>query len=55
VRRKDLGWSIGLVYNPRELPGVMTARPGVAEVLQMVSEPIVTVSQARMSQLRRIR
>jgi hypothetical protein len=25
---------VGLVYNPRGLPGVTTARPGVAGVLQ---------------------
>jgi hypothetical protein len=30
---------VGLVYDPREQPGVTTARPGVAGVLQMVSEP----------------
>jgi hypothetical protein len=29
---------VGLVYDPRGLPGVTTARPGVAGVLQMVSE-----------------
>jgi hypothetical protein len=46
---------VGLVYDPRGLPGVTTVRPGVAEVLQMVSEPTLTVSRARMSQLRRIR
>jgi hypothetical protein len=43
---------VGLVYDPRELSRVMTARPGV---LQMVSEPILTVSRARKGQLRRIR
>jgi hypothetical protein len=46
---------VGLVYNPRGLPGVMTASPGVAGVLQMVSEPILVVSRARTDQLRRIR
>jgi hypothetical protein len=45
---------VGLVYDSRGLPGVMTVRPGVARVLQMVSEPILTVSRARTSQLRRI-
>jgi hypothetical protein len=35
---------MGLVYDPRGLPGVMTARPGVAGVLQMISEPTLTVS-----------
>jgi hypothetical protein len=46
---------VGLVYDPRGLPGVTTVRPGVAEVLQMVSELTLTVSRARTSQLRRIR
>jgi hypothetical protein len=46
---------VGLVYDPRGLTGVTTARPGVAEVLQMASEPTLMVSQARTSQLRRIR
>jgi hypothetical protein len=55
VYRKDYGWSVGLVYNPRGLSGVTTVRPEVAGVLQMVSEPTLTVSRARTSQLRRIR
>jgi hypothetical protein len=46
---------MGLVYDPKRLPGVMTARPEVAGVLQMVSEPTLTVSQARTGQLRRVR
>jgi hypothetical protein len=46
---------VGLVYDPKGLPGVMTARSGVAGVLQMVSELTLTVSRACMSQLRRIR
>jgi hypothetical protein len=33
VCRKDYDWSVGLVYDPRGLPGVMTARPGVTGVL----------------------
>jgi hypothetical protein len=45
---------MGLVYDPMRLTGVTTARPGVAGVLQMVSEPTLMVSQARMGQLRRI-
>jgi hypothetical protein len=36
---------VRLVYNPRMLPGVTTARSGVARVLQMVSEPTLTVSR----------
>jgi hypothetical protein len=45
---------MGLVYDPKGLPGVMTARPEVAGVLQMVSEPTLTVSRARTGQLRRV-
>jgi hypothetical protein len=41
---------VGLVYDPRELPGVMTVRPGVAGVLQMISEPTLTVSRAHTGQ-----
>jgi hypothetical protein len=46
---------VGLVYDPRGLLGVTTARPGVAGVLQMISEPTLVVSQVRIGQLRRIR
>jgi hypothetical protein len=45
---------MGLVYNPRGLPGVTTVRPGVAGVLQMVSKLTLAISHARTSQLRRI-
>jgi hypothetical protein len=44
-----------LVYDLRGLPGVTTTRPGVARVLQMVSELTLIVSRARTSQLRSIR
>jgi hypothetical protein len=43
-----------LVYDIRELIGVTTARRGVAEVLQLVSESTLTVSRAHMGQLRMI-
>jgi hypothetical protein len=46
---------VGLVYDRRGLPGVTTIRPRVAGVLQIVSEPTLAVSRARMGQLRRIR
>jgi hypothetical protein len=46
---------VGLVYDIRGLPGVTTVRPGVAGVLQMISEPTRVVSRARTGQLRRIR
>jgi hypothetical protein len=44
---------VGLVYDPRGLSGVTTARPRVAVVLQMVSEPTLAVSRAHTSQLKR--
>jgi hypothetical protein len=46
---------VRLVYDPKELSVVTTARPGVAGVLQMVSELTLAVSRARTDQLRRIR
>jgi hypothetical protein len=46
---------VRLVYVPRGLSGVTTARPGVAAVLQMGSEPTLMVSRACTDQLRRIR
>jgi hypothetical protein len=45
---------VGLVYDPRRLPGVMTTRPRVAGVFQMVSEPTLAILRARTGQLRRI-
>jgi hypothetical protein len=46
VRTKDPCWSAGTIYDPRELPGVSTAGPGVNGVLQVVSKPTLMVSQA---------
>jgi hypothetical protein len=46
---------VGLVYDLKGLSGVTIARPEVVVVLQMVSEPTLAVSRARMGQLRRIR
>jgi hypothetical protein len=37
LHRKDYDWSVGLVYDPRKLPEVTTARPGVDGVLQYIS------------------
>jgi hypothetical protein len=55
VRKKtSVSLCMGLVYDPREVKGVMTAKPGVAGVLQLVSEFILVVSQASTGQLRRI-
>jgi hypothetical protein len=46
---------VRLVYDPRGLPAVMTTRPEVVEVLQIVLELTLTVSRARTGQLRKIR
>jgi hypothetical protein len=46
VHTKDPCWSVGAIYDPRELPGVSIVGLGVDRVLQMVSEPTLTVSQA---------
>jgi 1,4-dihydroxy-2-naphthoyl-CoA synthase len=54
IHRKDYGWSVRLLYDPRELSEVMAARLGVAEVLQMVSDLTLAVSRAHTGQLRRI-
>jgi hypothetical protein len=43
VHIKDLYWSVGTTYDPRELPGVSTNGPGVDGVLQVVSEPTLAV------------
>jgi hypothetical protein len=29
VRTKDLCWSVGTIYDPKELPGVSTVGPGI--------------------------
>jgi hypothetical protein len=29
VRTKDSCWSVGIIYDPSELPGVSTAGPGI--------------------------
>jgi hypothetical protein len=29
VRTKDSCWSVGTIYDPRELPGVSSAGPGI--------------------------
>ena len=40
MHTKDLCWSVGTIYDPRELPGVSTAGTGVDRLLQIVSKPI---------------
>jgi hypothetical protein len=46
VCTKDSCWSVGTIYDPRELPGVSTTAPGVDGVLQVVSEPTLAVLRA---------
>jgi hypothetical protein len=53
VRRKDLCWSVRVVYILEKQPDV--SGPGLEEAghYRMVSEPTLTVSWAHVSQLRR--
>jgi hypothetical protein len=37
VRTKDSYWSVGTIYDPRELPGVSTVVLGLDGVLHVVS------------------
>jgi hypothetical protein len=46
VCTKDSCWSVGTIYDPRELAGVSTASPELDGVLQVVSEPTLAVSRA---------
>jgi hypothetical protein len=45
VCTKDSCWSMGIIYDPRELPGVSTIGPGLDGILQVVSEPTLAVSR----------
>jgi hypothetical protein len=51
VRRKDKCWTMGPVYIPSWLLGVMTARLEELGVLQVVTELTLTGSQAHIAQL----
>jgi hypothetical protein len=33
VRTKDSCWSMGTIYDPRELPGVSTTGPGIGRIV----------------------
>jgi hypothetical protein len=33
VRTKDPCWSMGTIYDPRELPGVSTTGPGIGRIV----------------------
>jgi hypothetical protein len=46
VRTKDMCWSVGTIYDPREQPGVSIVGPGLDGVLQVVSELTLAVSWA---------
>jgi hypothetical protein len=46
VHTKVSYWSMGTIYDPRELPGVSVACLGLDGVLHVVSEPTLAVSQA---------
>jgi hypothetical protein len=45
VRTKDPCWSVGTIYDPRELPGVSTTGLGLDGVLQVVLELTLMVSR----------
>jgi hypothetical protein len=49
VHTKDSCWSMGTIYDPRELSGVTNVGPRVDGVLQVVSEPTLTLSRACVS------
>jgi predicted RNase H-like HicB family nuclease len=38
VRTKDSCWSVGTIYDPRELPGVNTVGQGLDEMLHELSQ-----------------
>jgi hypothetical protein len=45
VHTKDSFWSVGTIYDHRELPGVSTAGSGVDKVLQVVLVLTLAVSR----------
>jgi hypothetical protein len=44
VHRKEYGWFVRLVYDPRGLPGVTTVRPGVARGVLHYKKVISTLA-----------
>jgi hypothetical protein len=38
VCTKDLCWSVGTIYDPRELPGVSTIDPGIGQGVTTVQQ-----------------
>jgi hypothetical protein len=58
VRTKDLGWSVGTIYDPRELPRVSTTGPGIGWGVTVLFIPTVNVhlrSREQVSETRRLR
>jgi hypothetical protein len=47
MQKKLLLTYVRLVYDLRELPGIMTVRPQVIGVFQLISEPTLVVLWAR--------
>jgi hypothetical protein len=46
VRTKDSCWSVGTIYDPRELPGVSTAGPGIGRGVTRTSVKQILVSHS---------
>jgi hypothetical protein len=44
VRTKDSCWSVGTIYDPRELPGVSTAGPGIGRGVTLYKVALVSHS-----------
>jgi hypothetical protein len=49
VRTKDLCWSVGTIYDPRELPGVSTAGPGIGRGVTPTLGKISPLSMAMLA------
>jgi hypothetical protein len=52
VRTKDLCWSVGTIYDPRELPGVSTAGPRIGrgvtvKMFLLVGQVFITISRVK--------
>jgi hypothetical protein len=41
VRTKDSCWSVGMIYDPRELPGVSTVGPGIGRGVTVLASPLI--------------
>jgi hypothetical protein len=52
VRTKDLCWSVGTIYDPRELSGVSTASPRIGwgvtvKLFLLVGQVFITISRVK--------